>query len=268
MTILFSVFTDAGIIFAADTQITRPGQRTQQQPPQIKVHRVPGLGVHPQGGLIGFHGLAEVGSRQTKMADWLSARIANLPATPSAHPFAQGIAQELNMAGTLTPEQAQVPTGFHVGAFETRGKVTVPAFYYVWNYERVDDGGYYVGHRAFRVEEHLLDRDLAGVAPEDVQAWLRFFPWSSGFPKWYRNGDVPFLGPITSYLMQSMAHILQQQRESRRSDYRLPRGLAEWINYTEVLVSTTIRLSGLLYAKGDPRIGGDVEPLELAWPDG
>ena len=265
MTILFSVYTDDGIIFAADSQITMPGARTTRQPPQEKILPVPGLGTHSHGGLIGFHGVAEVGPRLTPMMAWLNGQVANLQPTPTARPFAEALAAALNADSTLTAEQRKVPTGLHIGAFEERGGVSVPVFYYVWNYERMSEG-YYLGLRAFRAEEQLLERDLAGVAAGDVRAWLRFFPWSLGYPKWYRNGDVPFLGPITGYLMESMAHIVQQQRANRLSDYRLPSGLREWSGYTETLVSTTIQLCGLLYRRGDPRIGGDVSIRPLAWP--
>jgi hypothetical protein len=75
MTILFSVYTATGVVVADDDRITQQlGKsgltRTMQLKPQHKVLPVEGLGVHKQGGLVGFFGMAMVG-KQT-MESWLT----------------------------------------------------------------------------------------------------------------------------------------------------------------------------------------------------
>src|SRR5438552_8585353 len=74
MTILFSAYTDVGVVFASDDRITeRLGHtgttRTIKRKPQQKVFEVEGLGTHPKGGLLGFFGSAMV--KDQEMDDWL-----------------------------------------------------------------------------------------------------------------------------------------------------------------------------------------------------
>ena len=162
--------------------------------------------------------------------------------------FAENFAKALN-AAAFRDQQRSMATGFHIAAFETRDTVTVPVFHFVTNIESMD-GPYYSRLGAFKAEEQLLSRDYRGVAPADIRAALRIFAWQNGQPLWYRNGDVPFHGPITGHLMQAMSEVVQNDRARRRDEYQLPNSLAGWSTYVTALVDTSIALAALLFNRG------------------
>jgi hypothetical protein len=87
---------------------------------------------------------------------------------------------------------------------------------------------YYTKLGNFFAEEQLLGRDMRGLDPQHIRSALRVFAWENGEPRWYRNGDVPFHGPLTSYLMSGIAHVVNGDRMRKRDEYHVPVTLERW----------------------------------------
>lgn len=266
MTILFSAYTDAGVIFASDDRITsqlgRTGKtRTIKRKPQQKVFEVDGLGTHPQGGLLGFFGSAIV--KDQWMDDWLRETMPRCRRNPETSEFAADLRDALTKA-PFEPEQ-RGPSGFHIAAFELRDGFQVPVFHFVSNIHDMEDG-YYTKIGNFFAEEQLLGRDMRGLDPPHIRSALRVFAWETGQPRWYRNGDVPFHGPVTTYLMSAIAHVVNGDRVRKRDEYQVPVTLDGWVTYVTTLVETSIDVAAMLFVKGDPRIGGEPIIKVLEWP--
>lgn len=266
MTILFSAYTDVGIIFASDDRITerlgRTGKtRTIRRKAQQKVFNVDGLGSHAKGGLLGFFGSAMVKDKQ--MDDWLREAMPQCRRNAETSEFAADLRDALKSAPFESNQRSA--TGFHVGAFEKRDGVQVPVFHFVTNIHDMQDG-YYTKLGDFFAEEQLLSRDLRGLESRHIQSALRVFEWENGYPRWYRNGDVPFHGPVTTYLMAAIAHVVNGDRARKRGDYQVPATLDGWAAYVTTLVETTIGVASLLFVKGEPRIGGTPTVKVLDWP--
>jgi len=156
MTILFSAYTDAGVIFASDDRITeRLGltgkTRTIKRKPQQKVFDVDGLGTHAKGGLLGFFGTAIV--KDQWMDDWLRETIPRCRRSGETSEFAADLRDALTKA-PFEPQQ-RGPSGFHIAAFELRDGFQVPVFHFVSNIHGMEDG-YYTKIGNFFAEEQLL----------------------------------------------------------------------------------------------------------------
>jgi hypothetical protein len=96
VTLLVSLYTSRGIVFAADSQITveaQPGAGTQRLEPQTKLQRVRRLGIGRAGGVVGYFGLAEM-NRQP-MDDWLRERIDRFSGSRTVEDFAVYLRNEL-----------------------------------------------------------------------------------------------------------------------------------------------------------------------------
>jgi hypothetical protein len=222
MTIQYSMYTDAGIVFAADSNITRMyGGKTVVVRRDDKVLTVPRVGVHRNGGVIGYYGLAQVGG--TPMTAWLRNAISKWPGSRSAADFTEHL--RLSLSASLRPDERKTTSGFHIGAYEQRNRFVVPVFWHLWNYRSINvQTREYFGNVAHRGEEQLLGRDFAMLATKDLRSHLRSFQVANGLPHWYRNGDLPFLSPITNVLQTAIQHINSTQPKR----YQSPSDIEGW----------------------------------------
>src|SRR5260370_29193434 len=130
---------------------------------QPKVFRVPGLGVHPAGGLIGYFGNAVVGA--TAMSDWLPDVVAEFGHSLDTTPFPQFLVDHLEADARV--RQLRSFQGFHVGAFERRSGHRVPVFWFVRN-AQIDEATcqhHTLPGCQFRSEEQLLSRAYVPLRP-------------------------------------------------------------------------------------------------------
>lgn len=120
MTMLYSLFTSKGIVFAADSRIVLRGKTDERGKPRPKVIRVRRCGMST--GLIGYYGLAQVKGKP--MSDWLSSLIASWRGSHEPEDFADLVVENLNR-DAWTRERREV-SGFHFGAFRRRASHVEP----------------------------------------------------------------------------------------------------------------------------------------------
>src|SRR5260370_17452384 len=122
MTILYSLYTAEGMVWAADRMLLQPGAQggfTIHSVVHPKIFRVPGLGDHNQGGLVGYFGQAYVGNRL--MADWLPARAAQFGGHADVGAFARYVVRRFPVSGAS--HQPHTPLGSLFSAFEPPNRV-------------------------------------------------------------------------------------------------------------------------------------------------
>jgi hypothetical protein len=258
MTMLYSLYSAEGIIFAADSQVTGPGELKPRRP-QTKVLRIPGLGVADEGGVIGFFGLAQVGGVQ--MSDWLRAAIARRPRQTHVHDFCDYLINEIHC--TATAEELKCASGFHIGAFEIAESAVVPVFYFVRNCFSISDDGVYADIRDYKYEEQLVNRYRAANLPiPQMRSWLRDFQSSHGYPFWYRNGDLPHFTYITSSLKSAIERLVSK----RGSAFQSPSTLQQWQQLARTLVVTSSNLYRIYYRHTPPLVGQKPIVETIGWP--
>jgi hypothetical protein len=261
VTLLVSLYTSRGIVFAADSQITveaQPGAGTQRLEPQTKLQRVRRLGIGRAGGVVGYFGLAEM-NRQP-MDDWLRERIDRFSGSRTVEDFAVYLRNEL--ADATTKRERHVVSGFHIGAFEKRGGVAVPVFHFLRNTSEFDDTtGVHSKFVDYWTEEHFPKHYAPGVAPAAIRSALRDHELKERFPFWLRNGDLGIAGRTWHGLQEAVVGLAALPHFGPVCDLN---GFEE---LAKALVTTTSRLYALLYRGGAPLIGGRTLLRAIPWPE-
>ena len=212
-----------------------------------KVLRVPGVGVHPRGAILGYYGLATAGSQP--MTAWLRSVIGHWHGSRTVEEFAVHLWENFSL---LCPRR-NVVSGFHIGGYELRDRVRVPVFWHIWNYDAVDLEGYHGAHYNYHEPmEQLLGRELRRTQPRDVRRVLEAMQSDGGMPFWYRNGDLPFFIPVTEAIHSLVAY----NTAYRPRLFRSPRDLAGWEQLLGTMMRTVGGLYRALYRGGDPPISG------------
>jgi hypothetical protein len=157
VTLLVSLYSSEGIVFAADSQVTAcTPAGTDRLEPQRKVLSVKGLGVARQGGVVAYFGLAEMQGRP--MDAWLRERIDRIGGFEEVSDFAASLRDELNAAARA--RERKVVSGLHVGGFERRDGVPVPVFAFVRNTADFDaTTGRHSNLRGYECTEDFPARD-------------------------------------------------------------------------------------------------------------
>jgi|SRR5690348_17033816 len=264
MTVLYSFYSSAGIVFAADRRLTARvpqmvrGKRITSQfysEDDPKILRGP-IGVHHDGGLIGYFGHALAG--KTPMHDWLAEFCANWSGSREPRTFCAGLVEALKAAGHPWTKEV---TGFHIGAFVTRGGRETPTFWFVRNGQiSPATAGYHVFNEPhWAIEEQLTDRDFLGLSPRQLQDALRLRETQIGVPYWYSNGDLSAFAHVRDSLERAAAVMIRQP------GYKAPANLDDWTRVAEAFVVAAISLADATFKKGAPRIGGVADALTLSW---
>jgi len=224
-----------------------------------KVFRVPGLGDHPHGGLIGYFGNAFVRTRP--MAVWLQDAITQFPASPDTSTFPPFLLQRLQADARAT--QLRSVQGFHIGAFERRAGHRVPVFWFLRNSEISEATGQYqqLPGWAFRFEEQLLARDYATLAPRHIRDNLRTHVNVLGTPLWYRNGDLG----VAAAAGLGIDVAAQAMSRFPAPGYRRPASLERWGRLASAYVTTASALAQVYFRAGTPTIGGRVVSVSIPW---
>jgi len=254
MTMLYSLYPAEGIIFAADSRITRAGA-TSADPSQRKVLKVSRVG--PTKGLIGYYGLAQVNGQP--MASWLSHLIARWPGSRDPEDFANAVVDGLNRE-TRARERREV-SGLHFGAFRRTQGRTEPVFFHIVNTTGFEGGVHTNPTDEWRCEEQLMGRDApdTGWAAPKIRQHLRERQ-SVGMPMWYRNGDLPVFAPVAGLLEVAASYM------TRLPGYGPPKTLAGWEHFARVLVVTTVQLVRAFYYGKVPTIGDQARVVSVEWP--
>jgi len=257
MTMLYSLYTAEGIVFAADSQITAQGEAHPRRS-QRKVLRVPHLGVATEGGVIGFFGLAEVGHQL--MADWLRQVVAEPTRPADLDRFGEYLVHRLLQ--DAAPRQLQHHSGFHIGAFVREDRLTLPAFRYASNIHGLSDDGSYtdIGAYSFDPEDHLA-RDSKEIPRSELRAALRRRQNDSGFPHWYRNGDLANFAPLTNAVELVIGHLVRSG-----AYFRSPATIEGWEVLGQTLVVTVSQLHRAYRTAGPATIGSRPVALGVKWP--
>lgn len=258
MTLLVTLYTSRGIVFAADSAITRGCERL---PKREKFLRTKRLGV--SGGVVGYFGLACVGHQP--MDKWLRALLDAWPGSPRASDLGEHLRDELN-ARVPRAHRQKVASGFHIGTFEQREGVAVPVFQYVWNYDHLDvQTGDYAGFGKYRTDEHFPrnHRDWNTVAPRSMRTRLRQWERTQGMPFWFRNGQLAFSSRAWEGLRLAISDVAVNLGSL---GFALPDDLGRWEQLADALVRTNGRLFALLSTEGVPAIEGPYRKTSIAWP--
>lgn len=262
MTLLVSLYTSQGIVFAADSAITRDGRRgIERLPKQEKFLKTSRVGV--SGGLVGYFGLAEVGAEP--MSVWLRRVLDRWNGSLSVGDLGNYLCDALNEA-VPDAHRHGVPSGFHIGAFETRAGSPVPVFRYVWNYRDLDEEtGVYSGFSDYQSDEHFPrgQAAFADLSPARMRQGLRAWETTEGVPFWFRNGELAFSAQAWHGLTWAIRQVVRNQ--SHRG-FALPDDLARWEQLADSLVRTNGRLFAMLKQEGPPTIEGPYRKASIPWP--
>lgn len=261
MTILYSLYPEQGIVFAADSMLTRRlGRLTIHEASRDpKVFRIPSLGIHSRGALLGYYGLAQV--RGQPMAKFLRGIIRSWQGSARLEDFAIDLINELQRSARAG--ELRNVLGFHLGGFESRGGYRVPIFIYVRNAEADENTGIYKAFENWelRWEEQMMARTLRQWQPREARQGLRHFrtEGNGGIPMWFRNGDLEaFAGP-TAAVEGACRYLASRPR------YAMPDNVNRWADLAKVLVDTTSDLVRTTYTGGTPTIGGRAFVETLDW---
>jgi hypothetical protein len=256
---LYSLYPREGIVFVADSRIIRAGA-AQAEPPQPKVVRVRRVGVTT--GLIGYYGLAQV--RGQPMSKWLATLIGQWPGSHDPRDFAELVVDRLNRDPWA--RERKHASGLHFGAFRRSEGRIEPVFFHIVNTHGFDEttGLHTDPGDTWHSQEQLMGRDVVdiGLPPAGIRWYLGQRQRLTGMPHWYRNGDMPIVGPVSGFLEIAIAHVV------RVRGYRAPNTLSEWERVARVLVVTTSQLARAFYRGAIPTIGGRARALSVEWPAG
>lgn len=261
MTILYSLYPEQGIVFGADSMLTRRlGPITVHAASRDpKVFRIPRLGDHSRGALLGYYGLAQV--RGQPMAGFLRSIIQSWSGSSRLDDFAAYLVDELRR--TARAAELHNVVGFHLGGFERRSGYRVPIFFYIRNAEANEDTGVYAEFPGWelRYEEQMMARTLEEWAPMEARRGLSHFrtEQNGGIPMWFRNGDLEaFAGPTAA--VEAACRYL-----TSLPNYGMPDTVNRWADLVRVIVDTTSDLVRTTYAGGTPTIGGRAFVETLDW---
>jgi hypothetical protein len=253
MTMLYSLYAAEGIVFAADSRI-KVGAKGRA-PSQRKVLRVGRVG--PSEGLIGYYGLAQVGGEP--MSSWLAKLISTWPGSRDPEDFADLVVDGLNR-DTFAREQRHV-SGLHFGAFRRSHGRFEPVFFHIFNTTGFEGGVHTNPGNTWHCEEQLMGRDVARMNWDPARVrWHLRERQRVGMPHWYRNGDLPVFGPVTTFLEVAVSDIVHLR------GYAAPTSIAGWARIGRVLVVTTAQLARAFHKGPVPTIGDEARVLTVEWP--
>ena len=134
VTLLVTLYTSRGIVFAADSAITiDSGGSPSRRPKQEKFLKTKRVGMN--GGVVGYFGLAQV--RSEPMDKWLRRTLDRWHGSASVAELGVYLRDELNRSVTKA-QRTHNPSGLHIGAFESRDGCAVPVLQYVSNIQSLD----------------------------------------------------------------------------------------------------------------------------------
>jgi len=215
------------------------------------------VGVHDDGGLIGYFGHAEVGGRTTT---WLR-RLAQAHANAGGSLRVQALVTRLidSLPRPIRDGSIEEVLGFHIGAFEQFGRYKLPVFWFVRNCELIPPG-VYVARGGWRMDEQFLGRDAKAILSSDVRDYLGRFQAANAIPHWYRNGDLPSFTPVTDAVKAAVAFT------AGLPGYGPPSGYEAWCDLARTFVYTSRNLARLTYRGGQVSIGGKADVVGMRWP--
>lgn len=262
VTLLVSLYTSRGIVFAADSSITtNRGGKTSRLRKQEKFLCTKRLGVN--GGIVGYFGLAQVDDEP--MDQWLRTALDKWHGSSEVADLGIYLCDRLN-ADVPPAHRTRVPSGFHIGAFESRGGISVPVFHFVWNYRTLDvNSGIYLDLGMYEQSEHFPRNhdDWKSVGPAQMKASMRQWERSYGLPFWFRNGQLAFSARVWQGLTLAIGDVTQNLGGS---GFALPDDLQRWEDLADTLVRTNGRLYSLLGTRGAPAIEGPYRKTSIPWP--
>lgn len=263
MTLLVTLYTSRGIVFAVDSAITfgtgRSASRRQKQEKFLRTKRV---GIN--GGVVGYFGLAQVG--REPMDQWLRRALDRWHGSAHVADLGSYLRDELNRS-VPRAQRTHNPSGLHIGAFESRDGYAVPILQYVTNIQALDEQtGVYSGFVEYGSAEHFPNHPAGtgpcqNVAPREMKSSLREFERTQGIPVWFRNGQLAFSARTWAALMLAIGDITKSLQ-----GFRLPDDLPKWEALADTLVRTNGRLYALLNARGAPAIEGPFRKTSIPWP--
>jgi hypothetical protein len=262
MTMLVSLFSAEGIVFAADRQIvgvTSEGQTSRHRHGhRPKVMRVHGLGVG-RNGVVGYWGLAQVSGRP--MAEWLAEQANGWLGSRTVEEFARHL--QVTLPHCTTKRERSVESGFHIAGFEAREGLKVPVCWVVRNRSEHDGrSGLYLRTLSSwdDVAEHVPRGNLEDVSVAELRTFLRTHQQAQGMPYWLRNGDVcDFSKPYNAVAIAVQALVAEPR-------FSTPTALAGWERLAKTLVATAGALYRIYYATGDAPVEGSATTVSIPWP--
>ena|ERR1022692_2852246 len=266
VTLLLSFYSSSGIVFAADSAITQStaNKAAVRKGKQRKLLKVSTVGVN--GAIVGFFGLAVVGTEP--MDTWLARKLRAWAGGKTAAELGDYLRDELSRE---VPDVHRLnnASGLHIGAFERRGQIAVPVMQYVTNIYHLDTiTGVYSDFREYRSEEHFPSH------PSPESSWtlypanqlrrhLQEYERGHGFPHWFRNGDLAFSARPWEGLRDAVNSL---RGDLRHRGLKSPEDLRLWSALAKTIVTTVGDLYGILGTQGAPLIEGPYVTESLAWP--
>ena len=264
MSILLSLYTKDGIVFAADRNLTlsEAGVQVVVEGYKTKVLMWPN-----HRAIVGFVGLAEL--EHLEMDEWLRIFIAETRNFTTLTDVANLLIQRLNEAySRLHVPTPKPPLIIHLGGFEAISNVQTPMLHVVTNVPGLtDEGGYQPTREQFEASEQVRPQFESWPSPnkypKEVRQRLAEMEERDHF-LWFNNGDkYAAFNVLKGALYAALAYV----HHNLESSAPTTRSLFDWQAYAKIAVE----LHGLYYRHtlpGDQRyVGGGVDMCSIPWPE-
>lgn len=212
MTILFTDITRFGIVFAADSLLTKKGKSNSRRRKILEISYLQAV--------IGYFGLAQV--RTKYMDDWLRKFINDNHHISSLEEFAHRLGAQLdtNIPRTISDRRL----GMHIAGYMTQDDVTIPSFWFVRNIQHLDTAARYHGvSNKFQVSEEIRGHHYKHMSPSELSGWLE-----KSNIIFFRNGVL-----VPTAFVSDGLHNLFKKGIWRQSGFRPPQSLKEYAEYVE-----------------------------------
>lgn len=264
MSILLSLYTKDGIVFAADKNLTWADKAQVV----FEGHLTKVLVWLNRKAVIGFVGLAH-GLEDLQMDEWLRIFIAETREFQTLREVADILSQRLQTAySRLRVRSPKPPLIIHLGGFDSVGDVQTPMLYVVTNVPGLDgNGGYLPTRSKFAWNEEVRPQfenwPTPSKYPEEIRQRFREMEERDHF-LWFNNGDrYPAFNIFKGALYAAFSIV----RQAYGSSSKAPWTLFDWQAYAKMAVE----LHGLYYRHTLPPhqrvVGGGVDMCSIPWPE-
>ena len=263
MSILLSLYTKDGIVFAADKNLTLrqidTGKQTILEGDLTKVLMWPN-----RRAVVGFVGLAQL--EDLKTDEWLRIFIAETRNFNSLEATASLLGERLNsVVGTIRGSVAEYRLMIHLGGFESIDNIPTPVMYTITNIPELDGkGGYASATRHFDIVEVFRPAYESwpdpSEYPSEIRERLEEMENRDHF-LWFNNGDMYPAFNIFKAAMYAALRIVK--RDYAKTETWT---LFDWQAWAKMC----IELHGLYYRHNLPAdkrvVGGGVDIGIIPWP--
>jgi hypothetical protein len=265
MSILLSLYTKDGIIYAADRNLTmsEKGEEVILESEMTKVLLWP-----KRKAVIGFVGQAEIPSEELLMDEWLRIFIGETRGFRSLKDVANLLCMRIQNAFVQSQYllENQPRLIMHLGGFEEVEGFQTPMLYLITNVPGMSGSNYHPARPTFNVTEevrskferrHMLDR-----YPDKIQSSFMEMEEHQNV-MWFNNGTrLDAFNHFKGALLKALDVIRDEYRPHPSSS----RTLFDWEVYAKMAVELHSSYFKHRYGRNKRYVGGGVDMCSIPWP--